>query len=1496
MVCSTGSDRSFGPRVNPDCRSFDFTIAFEDVFFACLPAGLFILLSCMHAARLLRNPILYHLNTTLLRSKLVRIPPHLWLFIAQLVFLAFRVRSLAVKTEASIAADVLSALATLAAVVLSFVSHQRSQRPSTILNLFLSVSILLNAARTRTLWLLPRNVGNSRAATAMSIVLSLFLVSLALESVETKAKILKAGSPEQHSGIWPRTCFTWLASTFRTGYAQVLTLDDLPPLDTKLESQAMCERLIEAWKRYNHQEPHSLLRACFRANLASFLSPIIPRLCVIAFSFTQPFLINTTLQVMDGSQPSTDVSRGLIGAWALVYLGIANFRFVTRVRGALITTIYHHTLQTRVADSGDITAVSLMGTDVERIVNGLELFHETWGALAEIAVACWLLGRQLSVACIAPLILVLLFVAGSSKLSASMNTAQRRWIEKVQERLCVTSAMLSDMKAVKMLGLSGVLLPVIQGFRSREIETSRSYRKLLVAMLLLSLTPINLAPVVTFGIYTIIAVFWKSQTLLLAQAFTSLSLISLLTTPVIVLIQTMPMVFQCVGNFDRIQEYCNYSSQTRNVPHSGDGSRTPCSTSEEETTLESVPLGTLSKRESHSHSLFHADLRLDGHGFAWNRSSADPALHDLQIAIKRGSITAIIGPVGSGKSSFLHALLGELVDIPSELGLSRRDKVDPRAREAMAYCAQHPWLENHTIRENIRGSSPWDLKWYRCVLSACALETDLAQLEKGDFTLVGNNGVKLSGGQKQRIALARAVYSKRNTLLLDDVFSGIDMHTAQSVSRRLLGRDTGLLRNDNTTVVLTTHNPRIMMLADRIIVLREGRVVESGSPSSLAQKDEGYVKELGLCVTSPWDKESIDRDNALTAKEVSPTAGLTSASSREGDMHSALIVDPTSSPPTDLRRKNGDLSIYRYYLTSSGYVAVGLYALFMVLWIFFTEFSVIWVSWWSEANETHPNQKVAMYMGVYAMMGVLGTFAACLAAWVAFVSIVSNSATSIHFDLLAATLKAPFRFFASTDNGELLNRFSEDMELIDMDLPSTALNYTSTAISCLAQVIILAIFSRSLAIAVPIVFALLYVLQRFYLQTSRQMRLLMIEAKAPLYNHFTNTESTYRSGSTTIRAFGWTHDYQCRAARLADHSQRPAYLQSCIQHWLTFALNVLMAALVVILVGTVVTWHRQLDIRVGGVGVALIILTGLGETLTRLIRTWTRLESSIGAVTRVRRFVTETEAEDAEPAGRTTAPWPRPGAVEFQGVVAGFRAPGSSSLPAADAALKAITLSVQPGEHLAICGRSGSGKTSLLLALLRMVEVLEGQILVEGWVAVAAGAFAAQEADEFRRRLNVVPQDPFLLKGASVRFNLDLYSEAQSEEELVGALHRVGLWELVHAQGGLDTVVDTLPLSAGQQQLFCFARAIVRRRNCGILVLDEATSSLDSETAALVQSIIDSEFRECTVLAVMHMLTHIGAYDRVAVLDGGALVEVGPPAELLAGETRLAGLYSMHLG
>ncbi|EAW14642.1 putative ABC transporter [Aspergillus clavatus NRRL 1] len=384
------------------------------------------------------------------------------------------------------------------------------------------------------------------------------------------------------------------------------------------------------------------------------------------------------------------------------------------------------------------------------------------------------------------------------------------------------------------------------------------------------------------------------------------------------------------------------------------------------------------------------------------------------------------------------------------------------------------------------------------------------------------------------------------------------------------------------------------------------------------------------------------------------------------------------------------------------------------------------------------------------------------------------------------------------------------------------------------------------------------------------------------YTHFTATESKSQSGRTTIRAFGWAHVYQRRAARLADHSQRPAYLQSCIQHWLTFVLNILMTALVVVLVGTVVARGQQLDIRAGGVGVSLVILTGLGETLTRLIRTWTRLESSIGAVTRVRRFVAETEVEDGgrepETAGGMVALWPRPGAVEFKGVVAGFTALGSSrrsSLSTADAVLKAITLSVQPDEHLAICGRSGSGKTSLLLALFRMAEVLEGRILVEGQEVVAADAFAA---------------------ASTVRFNLDPFSGAASEEELVGALHRVGLWGLVQAQGGLDTDVDALALSGGQQQLLCFVRAIVKRRHCSILVLDEATCSLDSETEALVQSNIDSAFRKCTVLAVMHKMTHIRAYDRVAVLDGGALVKVGTPADLLAADTRLAGLNRLHGG
>ncbi|KAF4921761.1 ABC transporter atnG [Colletotrichum viniferum] len=1170
----------------------------------------------------------------------------------------------------------------------------------------------------------------------------------------------------------------------------------------------------------DQQSKNSLLRACIKSYFLSFLSPVIPRLCLSVFTFAQPFLINTTVSFVGQEKPDANFGKGLIGAWALVYLGIAvstsifqyhNLRFTTRLRGGLVALIYQQAINTREADTGDITAVALMGTDVERIHMSMSVFHLLWSSLLDIIIASWLLGLQLSLACLAPIILVLVVIAAMSKVSVATNTAQKHWIEKIQERLRVTTTMLSEMKAVKMLGLTQVMSNTVQNHRTDEIETSKSFRKLLVATLLLSLSPINLAPIVTFGIYVIISVYWKNDTLLPAQAFTSIALISLLTTPVVAFIQILPMVVQSLSCFDRIQDFCNYS-----FPRKTEDQRVNPSSSNFQTALPARKGPTELPQSSHTSQ--EPILSFSGESFGWKEEQS--LLHEIDVQIQPNTVTTIVGPVGSGKSNLLSAMLGNM--IRTSPMMKNRCGNEIGCSEEIAYCSQTPWLENGTIRQNILGVSAYEEKWYDTVALACGLESDFQALKMGDFTLVGSQGGNLSGGQKQRIALARGIYARKRIVILDDIFN------------------------------------RIMGLADSIISLDGGRVQEVGSPMDLVQ-GKGYVSKLGLMLSS---NEDVANDSASSVEpEVSEK--------HQGE--TSEMKNPREQKHTDVRRKNGEKAVYLYYLKSAGWKAIVMYTAAVTSWSFFSEFSTVWVKWWSESNSSNANQDVGYFMGIYALFGVLGTLSSSIAAWFAFIDFISNTALKLRSDLLQTTVSATFAFFSKTDNGEILNRFSEDMLLLDMDLPSNLLNYTSTGVTILAKVIILVVFSQYLGATLPLLCVILYLLQRFYLQTSRQVRLLGIEAKAPLYTHFSESVT----GVATIRAFGWQEQYQERNYKHVDESQRPSYTQGCIQAWLTFVLNLIVAVLAVILVILVVTWHHKFS--AGSVGVSLVMIIGFSEVLARLIQSWTKLESSIGAVARVRRFVSDTETESA--AGRWTPPvnWPQTGAVTFSDVVASY---GSDASPV----LKELSLAIGGGQHVAICGRSGSGKTSLIITLLQITDMREGRIDIDG-VDVSTLL-----QSELRASINVIPQDPFLMPG-TIRFNLNPYGNSLDDDRFVEALERVGVWSLVQDQGGLDTEMNVNAWSAGQKQLLCLARAMLRQSK--VLILDEAMSSVDSETEAIMQNIVDSDFRDCTVLAVMHRLKHVTHYDKVALLGDGKLLEFDTPESLISGKTQFAEMFKM---
>ncbi|OAA36246.1 ABC transporter, transmembrane domain, type 1 [Metarhizium rileyi] len=1443
MSCIVGVDSSLGPRVDPACREFDFTLAFEDVVFVCVPAALFIVPALAQIALLWRKQA--GLQRELDKFVAVKLLAFIAALATQLAVLGIRLQTTALATGVSLAGNVLSSVATTAAAVLSFTSYRKSYRPSTLLALYLSAVVVLGIARARTFWLIT---GSSSASASLIASLAMLLSALFLESLPSKpldADVVQrqGKTPELYSGFWNRITFSWLATTFWAGYSRIISVNDLPGLDPKLHSHALHDQISLNWNKGDKKGKYAILRTCIRTFWPSLVSTIIPRLCVTVFNFSQPFLVNTTLSYVGASERDANYGRGLIGAWLLVYLGIAvsnsvysyqNLRFSLRIRGALIALVFQHNVNTRPVDMGGITGATLMGTDVERIVSGIRMFNELWGSLLDVAVASWLLERQLSLACLAPIALILVFVGITSKVSASAGTSQRQWVEKVQERLRVTTAVLGDMKSVKLLGLPTVLSNMIAAIRVDEIDTSEGFRKIIVATILLSLTPINFAPIVTFAVYVMISLYWKDGTLLTAQAFTAVALIGLLVNPVIAFIQTLPNFLQTTGCFGRIQEYCNYADTAAQA-------KTP-SLDSDSNYIKNPDIndcvdkfgGFYEKNDS---------VRLQdyfgGETFAWKDKGAN-VLTNIHLPVLNGGINVISGPTASGKSALLTALLGEMA-------ASTRSQSRPIGG-SVAYCAQNPWLENGTIRESILGVSEYDPIWYNKVVWACGLDVDLANAAKKDQFRIGSGGLNLSGGQKHRIALARAVYSRHKTILLDNVFSSLDAQTSSAVRERLLGAN-GLIRQHMQTVFLVSND--------------HGHVLEFGSYLQLSESD-GYIgslKPLGNNNPSPavTDKTLPSKDEAA----VPPRIGI-SGELEDGPGDSGKGFE-------DLRRKNGDASVYKYYFASAGYLIIGVNVFFMLNWTVTTELSSIWIKWWSEANEKQPNEKVGMYLGVYAALGVLAIVGACMAAWTALIPIISKSAVKLHSDVLETTMRAPLRFFSTTDSGEILNRFSQDMELIDMELPSTMINYSSTAFTCAAKVIIIAIFSKYLGIAIPLMGISLFFLQKFYLQTSRQLRHLSIEAKAPLYTSFTAVSE----GLITIRAFGWESQYQDRCQRLIDASQRPEYMLSCIQYCLGFVLELLTAALAVALVTITITLADQLS--AGSVGVALVMVIGLSEVLVRLIKSWTRLETSIGAAARVKRYITDTESEVAKTnVVHISAQWPEAGCLEIKNLTASYTAD-------AEPALNNISLSVQAGQHIAVCGRTGSGKSSIILSILQMIDTEPaGAITIDG-VDVSA-----VDPTQLRQRINIVSQDAFLFPG-TIRLNLNPFSSA-SDDAIISALERVGLWSMVQEKGGLEADMDDKVWSAGQKQLFCLARALIRKSK--VLFLDEAMSSVDASTERIAHDIISTDFKGCTVLSIIHRLSHIHAFDRVAVMAEGSLIEYDEPAKLLGAPSRFAELYA----
>ena len=1428
MDCVLSADDALGPAVRGCRDNFDFTLLFEQSFFQIAPCALLLLAVPLRASQLRRQNV----KTLPTGVQTVKQTAISLLAASQLVSLALWCIRPIYRSRTSIPAAVLSFLASLSLLVLSSVEHAKSIRPSSIINVYILFSVLLDLPQARTLWLRP---GPRSIPAVFTVGFCAKAVILYLEARSKRRSLFppyRLYAPEALVNLYDRTVLWWLNPLFFQGYRGIISIERLYKIDGDLSSESVETNFAPIWRNLrdsSHRRP--LLWALSYALKRSFLDLMIPRLVLGAFRMSQPLLIHriTSLLSVLRTDETRKASRGLIGATVLIYVGLAIsnalyqrhlHRLLTKIRGTIVATIHAKVLQSSSGAISDNAALTLISADLERISFSLRHIDQLFASPIEIAVAIFLLERQVGVSCVAPIAFSIVLTCISLINSNVAVPMQKGWLASVQERVAYTAAVLNFPKGFKMLGLTEYLSQRIQALRVKELADYAAYRKYVVHRNTFAAVPQALAPSLCLTMFALIN---GGSALTPTVAFTALSLVALLTEPIRELIHAVPQFQTALASLDRIQAFLLLEREqhlrspglhrdSRNGSH-GEG-------------VELSPLSVSNARNNLSIKIESGIVRLG--------KENKLILDNINIAIAPETLTLIVGPVGSGKSTLLNVLIGDVT-------LNQGSLSEQATSLGLSYCAQDPWLPNDTVQNLIIGQSAVDEAWYSTVVKACALDVDIDTLPDGNYAVIGTKGVSLSGGQRQRLALARAVYSRNKLLVIDDALSGLDANTSQSVFERVLG-PRGLCKRHACTVVFATHAVEYLPEADHVIALGEGgKIVEQGSFDVLRSRP-GYVQRLSLKASQSKPSEEQETQEPETALPV---------------------PDKLATAEQDLARRTGDIAVYKYYAEPIGWFYGSIIVITAALFATSMTIPNLWVRWWAEAEQSDgPTQPLGLWIGIYLLFGAICIGSVFAHIWVMLVNSVPKSSAQLHKQLLKAVMRAPYSFFVNTDAGVTLNRFSSDMSLIDGQLAGAVMQTMDGCALCITMAGLIVAGTTYAGVAIPFILLAVYAIQKFYLRTSRQLRFMDLESQAPLLTHCSETIS----GITTIRAFGWQTQSHERCLELLDKSQRPYYLQLCIQRWLNLVLDLTTASIALIVVSMAMALPEASS--AGSIGLSMLNILTFNSQLAYFITAWTTLETSLGAVSRCKNFESMTASEDqpGEDHNPSTA-WPHTGQLVLNNISAAYNDAGED-------VLKNISVAIAPGEKVGVCGRSGSGKSSLLLTLLRLLNYRAGSMILDDV------DLATVPRRVIRERITTLPQEAIIVPG-TLKDNIDPLN-ASTDTEIRQVLDQVGLMDSIDQRSGLNADMKDLTLSQGQMQLFAIARALLRKSK--LVVLDEMTSSVDAVTEARMLSLVREHFSDSTVIAIAHRLKTIVDFDKVVVMDKGKIVEIGAPGHLLQQE------------
>lgn len=1302
--------------------------------------------------------------------------------------------------------------------------------------------------------------------------------------------------PVEYANVFSQLTFSWMTPLMQYGYKVFLTEDDLWSLAKSDQTKTTGTDFDKAWQHQleTRKEP-SLWLALFGAYGGPYCVAAIYKIGNDISQYIQPQLLRlliTFVASYEKGETPQPVIKG--AAIALAMFGCAVFQttmihqyfqltFVTgmRIKGGLGSAIYRKSLRLSnegrsSKSTGDI--VNYMAVDAQRLQDLTQFAQQAWSAPFQIAICMISLYNLVGWSMMAGIVVMIVMMPIQGFVARIMKNMQKDQMKNKDARSRLINEIINNMKSIKLYAWGSAFMNKLNHVRNEQ--ELKNLRKIGATQAFANFTWTTAPFFVSCSTFTVF-VLTQDRPLTTEIVFPALALFNLLTFPLAVLPMVITAIVEASVAVGRLTGFLTAEELQPNA-----------------ITVKPAP-----------EELGEETVIIRDGTFSWNRHEDRNALKDIHFTAYKGELSCIVGRVGAGKSSFLQSILGDLWKVKGSV----------EVRGTVAYASQQTWILNATVKENIIFGYRYDPEFYEKTIQACALLDDFAQLPDGDETVVGERGISLSGGQKARVSLARAVYARADIYLLDDVLSAVDSHVGRHIIDNVLG-PRGLL--SSKTRILATNAIAVLRGASFVTLIKDGEVIEKGTYKQLIAM-KGLVADL--LKTAGHDSGSSDNSEPTSSASSSKATTIIEPDSSQAkeEMEEAQervpemapiktgpsLAKPRSSSMATLRRAStatfqgprGKLtdeevagssktkqakefveqgkvkwSVYWEYAKENNIYAVGLYLLMLLAAQSASMGGSFWLRAWAEHNkEAGGNDDIGKYIGIYFAIGIGSSALTVIQTLILWIFCSIEASRKLHERMANAIFRSPMSFFDTTPAGRILNRFSSDIYRVDEVLARTFnMLFVNAARSGFTLAVISVAMPPFVALIIPLGLTY-YWIQRYYLRTSRELKRLDSVTRSPIYAHFQES----LGGISTIRAYRQQQRFELENEWRVDANLRAYFPSISANRWLAVRLEFIGAVVILAAAGfAVIEVASGVALKPGAVGLAMSYALQITTSLNWIVRQTVEVETNIVSVERVLEYAAlPSEAPEIIADRRPSVSWPAKGEVDFVNYSTRYR-------EGLDLVLKNVNLDIKSHEKIGVVGRTGAGKSSLTLALFRLIEPVTGHIGIDDLNTSSIGLL------DLRRRLAIIPQDAALFEG-TVRDNLDP-GHVRDDTELWSVLEHARLKDhIISLEGGLEAKINEggSNLSQGQRQLVSLARAMLTPSN--ILVLDEATAAVDIETDALLQDTLRSPlFANRTIITVAHRLNTILDSDRVVVLDKGEVVEFDTPSELFKKQGVFHGL------